>query len=332
MIIPGDWWLAMGFTVLVPMQYHCLMSTPLMITVWLADYQGHDLGRYGALFQSRVPTPVGFVVTHRALQEVFFTPTTKMKIESVRDAYVADGTYEIESGRAQIAELIKNIRIPRVFSHSITHKYEQMLEKEHLTQGREVSHLDRAKHVLAYVYRPPTVSISTMPVPNITTIASGSTSILESLKQVVIDHLCLHLHAKNELTLPSILIRRVPQAEFVGTCEQRERDMSPELIISAFHGAVALDIAPDVFVVDPSTLELTARHTMTQPYKMVLHGNHYKQAPLPESLGSLPNISDEIVQRVAKITLDIKRKLYFPHKIYWAIEAGRLIITDIKKS
>jgi len=255
-----------------------------------------------------------------------------MKIAPVRDAYVADGTYEIDSGRAQIVELINHIKVPRVFSHAIMYRYEQMLEKEHMTQGRGVSHLVRAKHVLTYVYRPPTVSISTLPVPNITTIASGSTSILESLKQVVIDHLCLHLHTKSELTLPSILIRRIPQAEFIGTCEQRERDLYPELIISAFHGAVALDIAPDVFVVDPTTLELTARHTMTQPYKMVLHGNHYKQVPLPESLGSLPNISDETVQRVAKITLDIKRKLYFPHKVYWAIEAGRLIITDIKKS
>lgn len=308
------------------------MSSPHTVTVWLADYHGHDLGRYSALFQCRVPTPVGFVVTQRALQEVFFAPMTKMKIEAVREAYVADGTYEIEFGRAQIVELIKNIKIPRSFSHAITRTYEHMLEKEHLTQGREVTHLDRAKHVLSYVYRPPTVSLSTMPVPNITSIASGSTSIMESLKQVVIDHLCLHLHSKSELVLPSILIRRIPQAEFIGTCEQRERELSPELIISAFHGAVALDIAPDVFVVDPSTLELTARHTMTQPYKMILHGNHYKQVPLPESLGSLPNISDEVVQRVAKITLDIKRKLYFPHKVYWVIEAGRLIITDIKKS
>ncbi len=322
----------MGFTVWVWMKYHSHMPTFPTVAIWLADYQGHDLGRYASLFECRLPSPIGFVVTHQAIQEVFLTPVVKMKIEAVRDAYVADGTYEIESGRAQIVELIRNIRIPRVFSYSITHKYELMLEKEHLTQGREVSHLDRAKHVLAYVYRPPTVSISTLPVPNVTTIASGSTSILESLKQVVIDHLCLHLHTKNELSLPSILIRRIPQAEFIGICEQRERDLSPELIISAFHGAVAFDIAPDVFVVDPATLELTARHTMTQPYKMVLHGNHYKQVLLPESLGSLPNISDEIVQRVAKITLDIKRKLYFPHKVYWVIEAGRLIITDIKKS
>lgn len=308
------------------------MSTAPTITVWLAEYHGHDLGRYSALFQCRVPTPVGFVVTQRALHEIFLTPMTKMKIETVREAYVADGTYEIESGRAQISDLIKNTKIPRSFSQALTRKYEQMLEKEHQTQGREVTHLDRAKHVLTYVYRPPTVSLSTMPVPNVTTIASGSTSINESLRQVVIDHLCLHLHAKSELSLPSVLIRRIPQAEFIGTCEQRERDLSPELIVAAFHGAVALDIAPDVFVVDPSTLELTARHTMTQPYKMILHGNHYKQVPLPESLGSLPNISDELVQRVAKITLDIKRKLYFPHKVYWCVEQGRLLITDIKKS
>lgn len=322
----------MGFTVWVWMKYHSHMSTFPTVAIWLADYQGHDLGRYASLFECRLPSPVGFVVTHKAMQEVFLPPLVKMKIEAVRDAYVADGTYEIELGRAQVDKLIKGIRVLRAFYQAITLKYEQMLEKEHQQQGREVSHLDRAKHVLAYVYRAPTVSISTLPVPNISTIASGSTSILEALKQVVVDHLCLHLHTKSELTLPSILIRRIPQAEFIGTCEQRERELSSELVISAFHGAIALDTAPDVFVVDPASLELTARHTMTQPYKMVLHGNHYKQVALPESLGSLPNISDEVVQRVAKITLDIKRKLYFPHKVYWVIEAGRLIITDIKKT
>ncbi len=301
--------------------------------VWADTYTGSDLGRYAVLYDHRLPTPAGWIIPHTVIQDIFLGEHTRHRLQQIKDMVLHDSTTELQTGRQMISQIITSIRIPGTFRSELLATYERLAEHERSTRHLHTTHLHKAQDILTQIYHPATVTLSTLPVPDLSVIASGEASLVDTLKQIVIDYISTRLHHHTPISLPSVLIRRLPRAEYVGICDTTDPLLSDKtsLTISAYRGSLRLDEAADVYTVNKSSLTIMSRHILTQPYQMILRGNGYMKAPLHESVGAQQNLTDEMILQVADMARDIEKKLYFPHRIEWAIEKGEVYIMELKK-
>jgi hypothetical protein len=314
------------------MQYHVGMKNT-SYCVWAEGYTGNDLGRYAVMYDHHLSTTAGWIISHSALHEVFLTERSLYEIQQIKDMVLQDSATELQTGRNRVTQIINSVRIPGIFRSSLVAAYEHLADHERSIRHQHTTHLHKAQDILTHIYHPPTVTVSTLPVPDHSAIASGEASLMDTLKQVIIDHISMRLHHQTPIALPSLLIRRLPRAEYVGTCDTTDHALADrsQLTISAHHGSLRLDEAADIYTVHKPSLTITSKHILTQPYQMILRGNGYVKTPLHESVGSTQNLTDEMILRVADMARDIEKKLYFPHRIEWAIEKGEIYIMEIKK-
>jgi len=314
------------------MQYHDDMKNN-SYGVWADTYTGNDLGRYTVIYDHHLSTTAGWIILHTTLHEIFLNERSLYQIQQIKDMVLHDSATELQTGRKMVTQIINAVRIPGTFRSSLVATYEHLADHERTMRHLHTTHLHKAQDILTHIYHPPTVTISTLPVPDHSAIASGEASLIDALKQMIIDYISIRLHHQTPITLPSLLIRRLPRAEYVGTCDTTDHALADrsQLTISAHHGSLRLDEAADIYTVHKPTLAITSKHILTQPYQMILRGNGYVKTPLHDSVGSTQNLTDEMIQRVADMARDIEKKLYFPHRIEWAIEKGEIYIMELKK-
>ncbi|MEI6327168.1 MAG: PEP/pyruvate-binding domain-containing protein [Candidatus Roizmanbacteria bacterium] len=303
------------------------------VCVWADNYTGSDLGRYTTIYDHHMPTTAGWIIPHHILHDLFLTERTVYQIQQLKDMILRDSSSELQTGRQMVEQVIASVRIPGVFRSAIVAAYEHLADHERVMRHAHTTHLNKAQDILTHIYHPPTVSLSTLPVPDHSMIASGEASLIDALKQVLIDYISTRLHHHGPITVPSVLIRRLPRGEYVGICNTTDSLLADRslLMISAHHGSLRLDEAADIYTVNKSTLAITSRHILTQPYQMVLRGNGYAKTALHESVGAKANLTDETIQRIADVARDIEKKLYFPHSIEWSIEKGEIFVMEVKK-
>jgi hypothetical protein len=314
------------------MQYHVGMKNT-SYCVWAEGYTGNDLGRYAVMYDHHLPTTAGWIIPQSTLQELFLNERSLYQIQQIKDMVLQDSATELQTGRKMVTQIIGAVRIPGIFRSTLVATYEHLADHERSIRHQHTTHLHQAQDILTHIYHPPTVTVSTLPVPDHSAIASGEASLIDTLKQVLIDYISIRLHHQTPITLPSLLIRRLPRAEYVGTCDTTDSALADrsQLTISAHHGSLRVDEAADIYTVHKPTLVITSKHILTQPYQMILRGNGYVKTPLHDSVGSTQNLTDEMILRVADMARDIEKKLYFPHRIEWAIEKGEIYVMEVKK-
>jgi len=133
----------------------------------------------------------------------------------------------------------------------------------------------------------------------------------------------------------AVVVQKMIQSDVAGitfTVHPVTKDKT-QMIIEAGYGLgesiVSGQITPDSYVLDKKTLEIIDKNIFSQERQIVKKGqsgNTWK--PVSQSDRHKQKISDTQIKKLAKICLDIEKHYKKPQDIEWAIEKGKIYITQ----
>lgn len=301
--------------------------------VWLADYTEGDIDVYTKVLDLGLPLPYGFVIPRALLHTVFLNLEVQEKLIPLFEFSQEDSAGEVVHVQDLIQQIIDHTKIPKHFLRMVHVAYEHLLEKEKQYLKLHVNDFHRATHILKHIYSPPAVKVSFLPYSNISMTCAGEQSLVHTITLIAAEYLKQNIAKSKMINIPSIVVQRMQNGQFSGFCEtvNKVRDNKNQIVVYGNIGAQTLDEAGDVYILEKDSMKITHRHVLTQPYKYVLKGVHYKRVSIHEEDGKRQTLPDSLVMKIAYLAKDIEKKLYFPQKMSWTLENGMLYVTKLKQ-
>ncbi len=126
--------------------------------------------------------------------------------------------------------------------------------------------------------------------------------------------------------LVAVIIQKMIQSAVSGvmfTINPMSRQ-TDEVLIEAGFGLgeylVRGPVAPDSFQVDKKSLKIKGRDIKVQETMMAFVNGENQEVPVPENVKGKPSLSDEKIQELTKIAIDIEESSHAPQTIEWAVD------------
>lgn len=299
---------------------------------WLADYHDTDIDPYTKSLDLGLPLAYGFVIPRSVMHTTFLPLEVQQKLIPLFELTHHQHADEIQHAHKLIKKIIEHVKLPSSFLRQIHTSYESLLERERTYLRLHTTDLHRAHHTLMHVYAPPAVSVRFLPNSAVVLHCAGEQSLVHTIVLLVIEHLKKHMVSGASPGVQSVLIQRMYNGQYSGYCDTTNtvRSAEKQMVIYSNIGALTLDEAGDMYIIDKEAMQITDRHILIQPFKYTLKGSEYKKIPLHEQDGARQAIPDSLLLKVAYVARDIEKRLYFPHRVHWTFEQGQLFITKLR--
>lgn len=300
--------------------------------VWLSEYTEKDIDPYTRLLDQQVPLSYGFVIPSSTLTTLFLPLEVQQKLIPLFELVHAEEQQERSHVVKLISSIIAKSALPAPFLRDIHIAYEQLLERERAYRHLATHDGHRALHIMKHIYAPPVVALSLLPTSFDSTLARGELSLESSLRELIAAYLTRHIGHPLPPSIPSVLVKRVVDAQCVGTCEtiNRSGNRTDQMVITVHAGAKELEESAHVYLVQKSDAHVIARHFQEQPFKYVLQGTQYKKVAIHPKSATDEILTDSQIQKIVYCAKDFEREVYFPQKIHFAFEKGELFIERIR--
>lgn len=300
--------------------------------VWLKDYTEGDIEPFASLLDHEMPIPYGFVIPRAILTSIYLAPEIQSKMIPLFESSSQNIDHERQHIVKLIEKIVKGAKTPKGFFSSISSSYEHLHEMENEFHKRETTDLHRAIFTLKHVYKPATVRVSLLPVSRHEILCRGEIAIEHAIIEIITKYFESYVGSHAPTSLPSILIQRVLSAQVCGSCTtvNHSGNRNDQMVIHAFFGTKELEEAGDVYIVQKDTADIVTKYSSEQPFKYVLKGTKWKEVPIHPQDAKAFVLTDSQIQKISYLSKDFEKEVYFPQKISFAFENGKLFVTKRK--
>ena len=327
--------------------------------VWFEEVGKDDVGivggkgaNLGEMITARFPIPYGFIITSKAYFDFIKEANLKGKISSILASLNYNNPNELRQVSAQIRGLITQSVLSKNLVKEIIKYYDNLSIKEAHFYHRQNNLLKKSLSKVKSLYSPPLVAVRSSATAEDLPGASfagqqetylnvrGEAHLLKKVKDcfasLFTERAIYYRHeqgfAHDKVGLAAI-VQRMIQSDKSGVAFSIDPVTSEKnkIVIEAILGLgeyiVQGKVTPDHFEVSKNSYLIIKKEIKKQTVKMVRSNISNRELKVGAE-GSRQKISDEEVVKIALLTVDIEKHYYFPQDIEWAIEKGKVYITQ----
>ncbi|MEK7166364.1 MAG: phosphoenolpyruvate synthase, partial [Patescibacteria group bacterium] len=310
------------------------------LVVWFKDVDKHDLefvggkgANLGEMTKIGIPVPNGFIVTAQAYYLFLEKTGIKDDLERILHRLDVSQSHKLETAAKKAQEIISSAEIPTEVAKEIVEYY----------------------HAMGKILRDPYVAVRSSAtaedLPNASFAGQQATFLNIKGEASVVHHVRLCWaslftaraifyrvenkfdHFKVGIAVP---VQKMVQSDVSGimfTINPVTSEKST-IVIEGIYGLGELivqgAVTPDHYEVDKNSLEITHKKINSQEKQMLLKRGKTIIDYVPQSKRALSKITDAQVTRLAEFGKLLEKHYYLPQDIEWAIEKGRIYITQTR--
>ncbi len=327
--------------------------------VWFEEVGKHDVGivggkgaNLGEMVNASLPIPYGFIITAQAYFDFIKEAGIKNKIMSLLSKLNYESSHELAQASKHIGEIIISLDLPENLAKKIIRFYDDLEIKENKYFKNNGSFIKSSIAKVKNLYKTPLVAVRSSATAEDLPTASfagqqesylnvrGEAYLLKKVKEcyaslfteraIYYRHQQKFDHSKVGL---AVVVQRMIESEKSGiafSIDPVTNDKN-KIVIEAIFGLgeyiVQGKVTPDHYEVDKKSLVITKKEIKKQAVKFVKSNIANKEVKLGKS-GSTQKLTEEEIIRIALLVRDIENHYYFPQDIEWAIEKGKVYITQ----
>lgn len=309
--------------------------------VWFSDVDRHDIptvggkgANLGEMTKAGIPVPDGFIVTAGAYFHFIESNNLKSTIHKMLDGLdVANGA-QLEKASRNVKDLIVHAPMPKDISQSILNAYLKMGKL--FTSDPYV-----AVRSSATAEDLPDASFAGQQETFLN--IKGEASVVHFVRKAWASLFTPRAifyrvekkfdHFKVGIAVP---VQKMVQSDVSGimfTLDPVTSDKT-KIMIEAIYGLGELivqgSVTPDHFEVDKKSDKIVAKSIATQTIALKLDGTKTREVKIPKDLQERQKITDSQVLKIAALGRALEKHYYFPQDVEWAIENGKIFITQTR--
>ncbi len=308
--------------------------------VWFKEVDKNDLAlvggkgaNLGEMTKAGIPVPNGFVVTSEAYYFFLEESGLKAKLSDLLKNLDVSNSDQLDSVARSVQHLIETTAIPKIISSTII--------KYYLSLGRIFHDPLVAVRSSATAEDLPTASFAGQQDTYLN--IRGEASVVDHVRRCWASLFTARAifyrvenkfdHFKVGIAVP---IQKMVQSEMSGIMFTVDpvTGKKDTVVIEAIYGLGELivqgAVTPDHYEVDKTSLSITHKKVQKQEKLMRLKQRKTIIDVVPEKLMSLQKITDNQIIQIAHLGKQLERHYYFPQDVEWAIEKGKVYITQTR--
>lgn len=291
--------------------------------VGIAGGKGASLGE---MTQADIPVPPGFVVLADAFEHFIEKTDINVEIDSILGQVSHEDINSVEKASNKIRDLIADAEFPKDIAKEITQHFQELGAKFVAVRssataedssvaswaGELESYLNIDKHNLLEAVKKCWSSLFT--------------------PRAIFYRFEKKLH-KTKVSV-AVVVQRMVQSEVSGiafTVHPVTKDYG-QMVIEAGYGLgeaiVGGKITPDTTVIDKKSWVIMDINISEQSMMIVRRGSGTVEAKVPEAKRGQQKLDNENLLKLARLCGDIEKHYGTPQDIEWALEGGKLYITQ----
>ncbi len=295
-------------------------------------YVGGKNANLGEMIQAGFPVPGGFAVTAHAYFYFLKVNGLDVKIKHLLATLNKDNTDSLNQVSSHIRKLISSAPIPEEIVQSIFDEYKKISgKKDALVAVRSSATSEDSKEASFAGQNETFLNIQ------------GESSVLGSVRLAwasLFEARSVYYREENKIshlkTGIAVVVQKMVESDSSGimfTLDPVTGDKK-KIIIEAIFGLgeyiVQGRITPDHFEVGKDTGRIIEKKVVRQDVLLTKKGAGNKELKVPLLSRNKQKISDDDVEKLAKIGIDLEKHYYFPQDIEWAKEKGELYIVQTR--
>ncbi|RJR31052.1 hypothetical protein C4569_03370 [Candidatus Parcubacteria bacterium] len=291
--------------------------------VALAGGKGASLGE---MTNARMPIPFGFVILASAFDRFLEESDVGVEIDAQLEKVNYQDTNSVDRYSNVIRDIIADTKMPKDLSEKFSHEFEKL--KCQFVAVRSSATAEDS-------------DVASWAGELETYLNTTEKDLLKNIKlcwsSLFTPRAIFYRYEKKLLDSKvsvAVVIQKMVQSEVAGiafTVHPVTRDKS-QMIIEAGLGlgeaVVSGQITPDSYILNKKSLEILDKNISGQERKIIRKGsgNTWVKVSVTEKFSQ--KISDAQIKKLAGICLDIEKHYKKPQDIEWAIERGKIFITQ----
>lgn len=316
------------------------MVTARDLVVWLKDVDKEDVhfvggknANLGEMIGAGFPVPEGFAITVTAYYKFLKENNLDEKIKHLLGTVNYDDTESISQVSFHIKKLIKNSPIPEEIVKEIFSIYQKMTVKYDAAYvAIRSSATSEDSKGASFAGQQETYLNIKGEAAVIDTVRRAWASLFEP-RAIFYRHNAKLDQIKTGI---SLVVQKMVQSDTSGVMftidpitTNRQR-----IVIEAIYGLgeyiVQGRVTPDHYEVDKNDFKIVDKKIVEQSIKLIYKKGENIRDFVPERIRDIQKITDEQIEKIAKIGKDIENHYYFPQDIEWAIENNKIYIVQTR--
>jgi phosphoenolpyruvate synthase/pyruvate phosphate dikinase len=291
--------------------------------VAIAGGKGASLGE---LTRHGIPVPPGFVLLSSAFENFLERTNIKNKINSILNAVVLERRQTIENASQKIQSLILEAIIPSDILDQIEAFFKQ-LDTTYVAVRSSATAEDSAD--AAWAGQLETYLNTTK--QNLITNIKKCWASLFSPRAIFYR---LEKVSDNQNISVAVVVQKMVESDISGTAFTVHpiTEDYDNMVIEAGYGLgeaiVGGLITPDNYIIKKSEMTVIEKNISMQSIMIVRTQEETREQMVPEKLRKLQKLNDDQIIGLAKICSNIEKHYGFPCDIEWALEKGKVYITQ----
>lgn len=313
------------------------------------DIAGGKGASLGEMVQAKIPVPPGFVVLASAFDRFLEETDLGVEIDAVMGKIKHDNVHSVERASVKIRDMIHDVKFPKDIGEEIKKDYYK-LKKGSPTLAKGGPCLPKSRHRQEGGFYVAVRSSATAEDSSIASWAGELESYLNVTEKTLLDSVkkcwsslftpraIFYRFEKNlhdQKVSVAVVIQKMVQSDISGICftVHPVTEDKNQLIIEAGYGLgeaiVSGSITPDSYVVDKKEDVLIDINISRQEREIVRNGEKgIKWVSVLKTNQEKQKLTGAQIMKLAKICMDIEKHYKKPQDIEWAIEKGKIYITQ----
>lgn len=316
------------------------MVTVRDLVVWLKDVDKEDVhfvggknANLGEMIGAGFPVPEGFAITVTAYYKFLKENNLDEKIKHLLGTVNYDDTESISQVSSHIKKLIKSSPVPEEIVKEIFSIYQKMTVKYDAAYvAVRSSATSEDSKGASFAGQQETYLNIKGEAAVIDTVRRAWASLFEP-RAIFYRHNAKLDQIKTGI---SLVVQKMVQSDTSGVMftidpitTNRQR-----IVIEAIYGLgeyiVQGRVTPDHYEVDKNDFKIVDKKIVEQSIKLIYKKGENIRDFVPEKTRGVQKITDEQIEKIAKIGKDIENHYYFPQDIEWAIEKDKIYIVQTR--
>lgn len=293
---------------------------------------GGKAANLGEMVQAGFPVPNGFCITSYSYQLLIKENNLLETIKDILKVTDVHNSKQLQQASNKIVNLIKKARIPQELSNQIFSSYEK-LAKGNKTPLVAVRSSATAEDLPDASFAGQQESFLNI---------KGEANLIQAVREAWASLFGARAifyratkgfdHFKVSLAVP---VQLMVQSDISGVAFSINpvTNNKNQIVIEAGWGLgdyiVQGVITPDHYIVNKNDFTIYSRQISTQNFKEVYkYPSGVKKKKVKKTQINSQKLPDNLIIKLAKIVADIQKHYYFPQDIEWAMEKGKLYITQ----
>ena len=312
------------------------MSLPRYIK-WFKDLSKEDIGiaggkgaNLGELTQAKIPVPPGFVILSSAYFAFLDVNKLRPKIHQILSGCNVADPHQLNTASQKVQKLILNNEIPHAIGLEIMKNYAKLGSRAYVAIRSSATAEDLPGASFAGQQES---YLNVCGDANVIIRVRDAWASLFGERAIFYREQKKFDHFKVGIAVP---VQKMIQSEASGvmfTVDPISQDKD-KLVIEAVYGLgdyiVQGVVTPDHYEVSKSKKEIISKNIARQAIMETRGGKEVVESKVPVRKQELQKIADKYILQLAEIGKIIHAHYFFPQDIEWALEKGKLYITQAR--